>query len=103
MPKTNKTALTRQNKAQIGYRKRECGKLTHELKILPEYYDAVEAGIKTFEIRKNDRDYKVGDFLRLREWVAGSWYTGREITKQVVYIVDNPEYCKSGYIVMGIK
>ena len=40
----------------------------HTLKIYSEYYDAVRNGIKTFEIRKNDRDYKVGDTLRLREY-----------------------------------
>ena len=40
----------------------------HELKILPEYYDAVRLGDKRFEIRKNDRDYHTGDILRLKEW-----------------------------------
>lgn len=38
----------------------------HTLKTDPEVYDAVEAGIKTHEIRKNDRDFKVGDLLILR-------------------------------------
>ena len=40
--------------------------MLHELKISPEYYDAVVNGIKPFEIRKNDRNYSVGDALRLR-------------------------------------
>ena len=35
----------------------------HELKTLPEYFDAVFMGKKNFEIRKNDRDYKVGDYV----------------------------------------
>ncbi|MEG0259568.1 MAG: DUF3850 domain-containing protein [Lysinibacillus sp.] len=34
---------------------------THDLKILPEYLEAVVSGKKTFEIRKNDRDFQVGD------------------------------------------
>ena len=42
--------------------------MLHELKISPEYYDAVVNGIKPFEIRKNDRNYSVGDALRLREF-----------------------------------
>ncbi|WP_032470160.1 DUF3850 domain-containing protein [Vibrio metoecus] len=33
----------------------------HTLKIEPRYLDAVLSGLKTFEIRKNDRDYCVGD------------------------------------------
>ena len=37
---------------------------THNLKILQEYADAKVKGIKPFEIRKNDRDYQVGDLIR---------------------------------------
>ena len=34
---------------------------------LPEYYDAVEKGVKTWEYRFNDRNYTVGDVLILHE------------------------------------
>lgn len=34
---------------------------THRLKIQEQYADAVLNGTKTFEIRKNDRGYKIGD------------------------------------------
>jgi len=40
----------------------------HKLKLHPNYFDAVANGIKTFEIRKDDRDYKVGDTLHLYEF-----------------------------------
>ena len=40
----------------------------HEVKILPEYFDAVEKGVKTWEYRFNDRNYAVGDVLILHEW-----------------------------------
>lgn len=36
----------------------------HELKILHEYLIDVSIGKKTFELRKNDRDYQVGDLIR---------------------------------------
>ena len=42
----------------------------HELKILHEYLVDVDLGKKTFELRKNDRDYQVGDlihFIDIRE------------------------------------
>lgn len=41
---------------------------THELKVVPPYFDSLVAGSKTFEVRRNDRGYQTGDMLRLREW-----------------------------------
>lgn len=51
----------------------------HDLKTLPEYYDAVDKGVKTYELRFDDRNYAVGDMLILREWQDGK-YTGRKLT-----------------------
>ena len=36
----------------------------HELKILHPYLVDITIGNKTFELRKNDRDYQVGDLIR---------------------------------------
>lgn len=76
--------------------------MTHELKIQPEYFNAVLMGTKTFEIRKNDRGYKVGDMLILKEWVLGTrTYTGKELARKVTYITDYQQ--KPGYVVMAIE
>ena len=57
---------------------------THELKIWPQWFDAVRIGSKTFEIRKNDRNYAVGDKLVLEEFRPGvGEYTGRKIERQM--------------------
>ncbi|MDF4197332.1 ASCH/PUA domain-containing protein [Bacillus subtilis] len=73
----------------------------HILKILPEYFDAVCSGKKSFEIRKNDRNYQVGDELILCEYVPDrEGFTGREVEKEVVYITDYAQ--KENYIVMAI-
>lgn len=75
----------------------------HELKISPKYFEDVKANKKNFELRKDDRDFKVGDFITLREYDNGQ-YTGREIKNiPIVYILrDVPEYgLKEGYCILG--
>lgn len=72
----------------------------HELKILPEYFEAVVSGNKRFEIRKNDRNYKKGDILRLNEYQDGQ-YTGDVHVAEITYITDYAQ--QDGYVVLGIK
>ena len=76
---------------------------THELKILPQYFQSVWNGTKTFELRKDDRDYQRGDILVLREWDSGS-YTGSAVCVKVTYILQDAEKygLQDGYIIMGI-
>ncbi len=69
--------------------------IEHELKVWPPYYGEVQTGRKTFEARRNDRDYRMLDILRLREFdpnapgPAGGLgaYTGRECRRMVGYIL----------------
>ena len=75
----------------------------HSLKILPKYFNAIKSGSKTFEVRKNDRGFEVGDKLILKEWNNGK-YTGRGTKKEITYILDdNSGYVLEGYVIMGIK
>lgn len=78
--------------------------MVHELKILPQYFDAVRLGYKSFELRKDDRDYRVGDILLLKEW-NGKEYTGDECCREVGYIFHRTgEYgLANGYCILGLK
>lgn len=58
----------------------------HQLKIAPEYFGPVSLGLKTAEVRLNDRDYKVGDWLILKEYDNG--FTGREVSRKVTNVAD---------------
>lgn len=101
---------------------------THRLKCWPEFFAAIVAGTKTFEIRENDRDYKVGDALTLAEFIphetcggtGRDWdngdriecqcmtsrnkkgrYTGRTVGRVVTYVTDFNQ--RDGMVVLGLK
>ena len=75
---------------------------THRLKTWPQFYEAVVSGWKLFEIRKNDRDFKLLDFLLLEEWEPETrMYTGRAALAQITYITDFAQ--KPGFVVLGIR
>lgn len=77
--------------------------MVHELKLNTKYYEPVATGQKRFEVRKNDRGFKTGDILELREYDNTGCYTGREVTAEVDYILDEPEFVKEGYVIMSIR
>ncbi len=78
--------------------------VVHALKTLPRYFEAVLTGEKEFEIRRNDRGFKVGDVLRLQEFRQGA-YTDRECRREVVYMTDAKEFdaLQEGFVVLGLS
>lgn len=79
---------------------------THKLKILPHYLDRILSGQKRFEIRKNDRDFQVGDWVQLIETFDENWdvskprpINARSVQVQIIYISDFEQ--KPGYVVFG--
>ena len=79
--------------------------MVHDLKIKPKFYEDVLYGKKQFELRRDDRDFNVGDSVCLREWdEEAEDYTGRSITKRIIYILRNvPEYgLQEGFCILGL-
>lgn len=77
-------------------------KTVHHLKTWPEFYRAVECGVKRFEIRKNDRGFGVGHKIVLQEYdPSASRYTGRQLDFVIDYLT--PFLQQEGYVVMGIS
>lgn len=75
--------------------------MTHALKCNPPFFGHIVDGKKTFEVRKHDRPFKVGDALLLQEF-GSNGYTGKEWSGEISYIMDTPDYCKKGFVIMGI-
>ncbi|PFJ21942.1 RNA-binding protein [Bacillus anthracis] len=76
--------------------------MLHNLKINTVFFEPVLKRIKTFEIRKNDRDFHVGDTINLNEWDnERKEYTGRSVAIEILYITDYEQ--KEGYVVFSFK
>lgn len=86
---------------------------THELKTDPKVFQQTWEGRKTFEIRKDDRDYQSGDVLVLRETLfsgaqmtAGAvlHYTARSVVQAVTGILRGPVYgLTEGWCIMSVS
>ena len=74
---------------------------THELKTLPAFFQPSYDGRKQMEVRKNDRDFRAGDYLDLREWLPDDGYTGRFLSRRVEYVLENFEGLRPGWVAMS--
>lgn len=80
----------------------EMPKTVHQIRLAKMYFDDVATGKKSFELRKNDRDYKVGHILELLEFDDGK-YIGRTIKAEIVYMLEDYTGLTDGYCILGIK
>lgn len=93
--------------------------MIHSVKCHPDYFKTLKDGTKTFEVRKKDRLYEVGDHLAVNEFVpntqidpyslnaglrqtSGGAYTGDSLLYKITYILDDPQYCKDGMVILGL-
>ncbi len=78
--------------------------MLHELKLSTEFFDDVSNFKKSFEIRKNDRNYKIGDILGFNEYdLDNSVYTGRSCFCYVEYVFNHSDYVIDDYVILGIR
>lgn len=84
---------------------------THTLKTIGHYFDAVERGEKTFEVRLNDRGFQTGDVLKLvRIEESGAYSPGREgrfstrhLLRRITYIMQGGHFgIETRYCVLGL-
>lgn len=76
--------------------------ITHHIKLMSEYARAKLKGIKSFEIRLDDRNYKVGDLVKYiipDDKVLNEIF--KDMTYRIIYITNYEQ--KEGYIVFTDK
>lgn len=74
----------------------------HELKTWPPFYEAVVEGRKRFEIRRDDRGFRVNDCLWLCEWIPQTKaYTGRRFPVRVTYLTAS--FAPEGFVAMSVE
>ena len=94
----------------------------HEVKSVPPYWQEVASRQKLLEVRLNDRDYRVGDILIMREYEPpppaaeggpspawGGKYTGRVAIALISHMVEgqaefDPDFrVPAGYVLLSVQ
>lgn len=89
--------------------------MIHSLKIESEFFKKIVEGTKTFEVRKNDRNFQVGDYLGLNEVTLDPSNldpvhengrckeTGDFVLVKVLDVFSDPRFVKDGFVIMSIR
>lgn len=79
---------------------------THYLKTVQPYFDEVESGKKTFEVRIDDRTprYEAGDVAVLELYHPDNeTVPARSIQKRITYVLRDKRFVREGYCVFGLE
>ncbi len=75
---------------------------THILEIWPDNFKAILSGKRRFEIRRIDRNFKVRDYLFLREANPKTMiYTGRQVSAYVTDIFTFAPWCGNEFGILA--
>ena len=79
---------------------------THILKTVNPFYRHVERGIKNFEVRKNDRNFQVGDVIILKEFYPeykNGVFSGDDMSFEITYIYKDETRLMDDYVVLELN
>ena len=84
------------------------GRRVHTLKVLTRFFDDLAEQRKPFEVRYNDREYKMGDVLHLCEYDPEGGFSGWSCYREITYVLDPRKdpivrnAIRAGYVVLGL-
>ena len=84
---------------------------SHDLKSWPQFFRPIANRVRTHELRRNDRDFRVGDVVLLREWDPETErYTGARcevvvssITSQEVPCAASDEGLRPDFCILSVR
>lgn len=76
--------------------------IQHDLKIYSNHFEEIRLGRKNFEIRKNDRNFNIGDDFILREF-DGTITTERYLIGKITDIFDISDVFGEGYVAFNFE
>lgn len=84
---------------------REAGPLCHKLKAWPCFYQQVAMGHKPFELRQADRDYRLGDYIQLQEYMnEAKVFTGNEVFLEIINALPGPwGGLAAGWVILAVQ
>ena len=75
----------------------------HHLKCHVQYFDAIARGEKNFEVRRNDRDFQLGDVLILHRYDPRQGYRFVELRRRVTYVLPGGQFgIEPDYVVLAL-
>lgn len=78
----------------------------HKIKLGIEYADMVLYGYKPFEVRYNDRDYRVGDYVEFQVVDGQGQPIGHNLngtTWRITYVLEGFKGLADGYVAFTIQ
>ena len=80
--------------------------IVHQMKTWVPYFESVVSGAKPFDVRRDDRGFQRGDYVRLVEVSQprdGMLPTGREAQYEITYVLTGGQFgIEPGYVVLGL-
>lgn len=78
--------------------------MKHELKVQPQFWDAIADGSNPSNIRRDDRKFRIGDICELKRYDPSHGFTGQSVEKVITHILmpeDFPNGLPAGYVILG--
>lgn len=76
----------------------------HHLKTVQPFFDEVKKGTKTFEHRRNDRDFQIGDEVYLQEYdMMHNSFSGEEVRVLITYVLTDRAGLDDAFCIFSFK